>query len=39
MDYPHLLTKYEQTEVKEFKKIYYIGQKAKKREKIDTKEG
>lgn len=32
--YPHLLTKYELSEIQEYKKIYYTGHNAKKTEKF-----
>lgn len=35
-NYSHFLTRYEQIEIKEYKKIYYIGHKADKRERIDS---
>jgi hypothetical protein len=38
LSYSHLLTRYEQSEIKEYKKIYYIGHRAKKTEKIDWNE-
>ena len=34
-NYGHYLTKFEQTEIKEYKKIYYVGHKAEKSERID----
>lgn len=35
-NYSHYLTRYEQIEIKEYKKIYYVGHKADKRERIDS---
>ena len=34
-NYCHFLTKFETSEVKEYQKIYYIGHRAKKKEKIE----
>jgi hypothetical protein len=36
--YGHLLTRHERSEIREYKKVYYLGHRAAKRQRIDLAE-